>query len=170
MAKVLWYLGHEICCFGGSSLNLCTLEVGTHTPPFPQIQASLPSYILFTHPLLLFFMCCVKLEGEGFMGIKGPTQGGSECGPNSPKKPMPPTPPPQGLYTVVCESLWFIIIKNWVILGGYVSGMTRIFFYKKMPVGFWKSIMAARHHTGLLCYVRLPITTLRNFGHRFLRT
>jgi hypothetical protein len=93
MAKVLWYLGHEICFFGGSSLNLCTLEEGTHTPPFPQIQASLPSYTIHPPIIIIFYVLC-KARGRGLYGNKGPTQGGSECGLNSPKKSMHPNPPP----------------------------------------------------------------------------
>jgi hypothetical protein len=59
MAKVLRYLGHEILFFGGSSLNLCTLEVGTHTPPFPQIQVPLPSYTIHPPIIIIIILCVV---------------------------------------------------------------------------------------------------------------
>jgi len=46
-------------------------------------------------------MCCVKLEGEGFMGIRAPHKVDPSVASIPLKSPCTQTPPPQGLYTIV---------------------------------------------------------------------
>jgi hypothetical protein len=67
-----------------------------------------PRAMYYSHTHFLFiFMCSVKLEVEGFMGIRAPHKVDPSVAP-IPLKPMHPTPPPpQGLNTVVWKSLWF---------------------------------------------------------------
>jgi hypothetical protein len=48
-------------------------------------------------------MCCVKLEGEGFMGIRAPHKVDPSVASIPLKSPCTQTPPPQGLYTIVWE-------------------------------------------------------------------